>query len=54
MSSLDEQFNLLKTYIQQIIKDPVNNGYKLTYSFPNPDSPQDKNTNLFEKMLYIE
>lgn len=54
MASPDQQFALLKTYIRQIIKDPINNGYKLSYVVPNPYTPQDKATILFEKVLYIE
>jgi hypothetical protein len=54
MASPDQQFALLKTYIRQIIKDPLNKGCKLTYVVLNPNSPQDNDTIIFEKVLYIE
>lgn len=47
----DEQHSLLKVYIKQVMKDSINEGFKLTYQIVNPLAPE---TVLFEKTLYFE
>lgn len=47
----DQQYTLLKSFVQQVTKDSINNGYRLTYRLYNPCQTD---SIIIEKTLYIQ